>query len=51
MTSTGLGTRKRTARPMHMEMMKGTILAPCVAGGGGDDDGDDEEDEEEEEEA
>lgn len=27
-TSTGLGTKNRTATPMAMEMMKGMILAP-----------------------
>lgn len=34
-TSTGLGTKKRTTRPMAMEMMKGMGLAPRGGSGGG----------------
>lgn len=41
-TWTGLGTKKRTMRPMDMEMIKGMGFAPCIGvggGGGGGDEG------------
>lgn len=33
-TSTGMGIRKRTMRPIEIEMRKGRSLAPCGGGGG-----------------